>query len=74
MLLVFPAQVHEVIILGTHNFGIGGGDDGVGGKDEVQGEHGGARQTQGEEARPTLGHQRVDYLLQETSSSLATII
>lgn len=74
MLLEFPAQVSEIIMLRTHNFGIGGGDDGVGGKDEVQGEHGRARQTQREKARPTLGHQRVDHLLRETSSSSTTII
>lgn len=61
-------------MLRTHNFGIGGGDDGVGGEDEVQGEHGGARQTQREEAWPTLGHERVDHLLRETSSSSITII
>lgn len=27
---------------GTYNFGIHGGDDSVGGKDEIEGEHGGA--------------------------------
>ena len=56
------------ICLETYSFGVGWGDDSVGGEDEVQGEHGGARQTKGEEAGSTLCHQRVDHLLQEPPS------
>lgn len=47
----------------THNFAIRGSDDSVGGIDEVQSEHCGARQTQGEEPRTALCHQGVDHLL-----------
>lgn len=47
----------------THNFAIWGRDNSVGGIDEVQSEHGGARQTQGEKAWTALCHQGVDYLL-----------
>ena len=54
----------------TYNFRICRCDDSIGGKDEVQGEHGGTRQTKGEEAWPTLRHQCIDHLLQEPQQSI----